>query len=73
MIFGILPQLYFGCVYFLLQKKNVIMGKGVVVVVLGTGDLRACREQIQNFPKGEGVQSALPTPLPYCLLKNSKY
>lgn len=51
------------------------MGKGVVVVVvvLGTGDFRACREQIQNFPKREVVQSALPTPLPYCLLKNSNY
>lgn len=48
------------------------MGKGIVIVVLGAGS-GACREQIQNFPRGEAVQSALPTLLHYCLLKITNY
>lgn len=65
---------FFLAVYtFYCRKKNAVMGKGVVVVVvLGAGN-GACREQIQNFPREEAVQSALPVPLPYCLLKITNY
>lgn len=74
MIFGVLPQLFFWlCILSTAGKKNAVMGKGIaVVVVLGAGS-GACREQIQTLPREEAVQSALPFPLPYCLLKITNY
>lgn len=66
---GVLPQLLALCTFYCRRKKNAVIGKDIAIVVVLGADKVGCREQIQNLLGGMVVQAALPSPLPYCLLK----